>query len=227
MYKNHKLTALLPMKGHSERVPNKNMRNFCGEPLFYKILHELMKVEYIDEIIVDTDGDEIKKALKNDFPSVIIKERREELKGDYVSMNRVIADDMDFTESNFILQTHSTNPLLRSNTIYKAIISYFEKLSIYDSLFSVTKYQARLYRGDGTAVNHNPQELIRTQDLEPLYEENSNIYIFSKDSFKNNGMKRIGGNPQMFVVPQIEAMDIDNEDDFIIAEQIYMYKHHK
>ena len=83
--------------------------------------------------------------------------------------------------------------------------------------------QTRLYWKNGTAINHNPSELLRTQDLPPVYEENSNFYIFSKDSFNNCGNNRIGLTPQMFEIDKIEAVDIDNPHDFIIAENLYNF----
>ena len=81
--------------------------------------------------------------------------------------------------------------------------------------------QTRLYKADGQAYNHNPEELLRTQDLEPLFEENSNFYIFTKESFLNSGKKRIGIKPFMFEIDKIEAVDIDEPQDFVIAESLY------
>ena len=91
----------------------------------------------------------------------------------------------------------------------------------YDSLFSVTKWQTRLYWDADRPINHNPHELLRTQDLPPVYEENSNIYIFSKSSFRKAGEQRIGLKAQMFEINKIEAIDIDEEADFIMAERLY------
>ena len=96
--------------------------------------------------------------------------------------NLIIDDSLRRIDCDFFIQTHSTNPLLKSSTIDNSIETYFNQEK-YDSLFSVTKYQNRLFFKDGKPVNHNPEELIKTQELEYLYEENSCIYIFSKDSF--------------------------------------------
>ena len=91
-------------------------------------------------------------------------------------------------------------------------------------MFGVTKVQTRFYDKDAKPINHNPQELLRTQDLEPLYEENSNFYIFSKESFKNSDNKRIGLKPKIFEVNKLEAVDIDEPEDFILAELLYKNK---
>jgi N-acylneuraminate cytidylyltransferase len=91
----------------------------------------------------------------------------------------------------------------------------------HDSVFSVTKLQTRLYDKNTQPFNHNPKKLIRTQDLDPIFEENSNFYIFSKESFENAGNKRIGVNPYMHELKKIESLDIDEKEDFLIAETLY------
>ena len=122
-------------------------------------------------------------------------------------------------KENFFLQTHATNPLLKTETISRAIHSFFGKESDYDSLFSVTKLYTRLYNQNHKPINHNPYDLIRTQDLEPVYEENSNLYLFSKKSFyKNNN--RIGNNPKLFIINALESVDIDEKDDFLFSEYL-------
>jgi len=142
------------------------------------------------------------------------------LQGDFVSMNAIIAHDISVTGANHFLQTHSTNPLLTSETLWRAIQVYFSNLPEFDSLFSVTKIQTRLYRESGEPVNHNPHKLLRTQDLPPLFEENSNIYLFSKESFLKAGNQRIGLKAKMFAMDKSEAIDIDDTEDCKLAELI-------
>jgi len=220
-----KLTALLPMKGTSERVPNKNMKNFDGAPLYHAIMKSLLSSKYIDKVVINTDSDVIAKDAKKNFgDKVLIIDRPESIRGGDVSMNIIIDCDLNQLEGEHFLQTHSTNPLLRAETIDKAVEAYFESLDEYDSLFGVTKVQTRFYDKDANPVNHNPQELLRTQDLEPLYEENSNFYIFSKDSFLKAGKKRIGLKPQIFEVNKLEAIDIDEPEDFKLAELLHIHK---
>lgn len=220
-----KLTALLPMKGTSERVPNKNMKDFDGAPLYHAIMKSLLASKYIDKVVINTDSKLIANDAKENFgDSVVIIDRPTEIQGGDVSMNVIIDYDLNQLETEHFLQTHSTNPLLRAETIDNAIESYFECLEkrSCDSVFGVTKVQTRFYDKDAQPVNHNPQELLRTQDLEPLYEENSNFYIFSKDSFKNAGNKRIGMKPKIIEVNKLEAVDIDEPEDFKLAELLYL-----
>jgi len=136
-------------------------------------------------------------------------------------MNKIIENDLDNSDGEIYIQTHSTNPLLNVISIDRALNKMLEISTSNDSIFSVTKIQTRFYDINGKAINHNPQELVRTQDLHPIYEENSCFYIFTKNSFKQSGGKRIGLKPLMFEVDKIEAIDIDNIEDFIIAEAVH------
>jgi N-acylneuraminate cytidylyltransferase len=186
---------------------------------------------YINKVVIDTDSIRIAKNARENFgDKVQIINRPPNIQGDFVSMNTIIGFDLQKLNQNIhFLQTHSTNPLLSTDTINRAIENYFNMIErkIYDSLFSVTRFQTRLYWQNGVPVNHDPNELIRTQDLPVVYEENSNFYIFSRDSFQNNGGKRIGKKPYLYEIDKIEAIDIDEPDDFIIAEQLYKLKNNE
>lgn len=216
-----KVIALLPMKGHSERVPNKNMREFCGRPLYHHVMRSLLESQYVAKIVINTDSGDIAEDARRRFENARILNRPEEICGDFVPMNDIIGYDLSQIEGKHFLQTHSTNPLLTAKTINHAIEQYFKELERYDSLFSVTCLQTRLYDKKGNPLNHNPKELVRTQDLSPVYEENSNLYIFSKASFKEAGNRRIGARPQMFEMDRLEAVDIDEDVDFKLAEALF------
>jgi CMP-N-acetylneuraminic acid synthetase len=210
------VAALVPMKIHSERVPGKNLRDLCGKPLFYWILTALTNSQHIIKTFINTDSEQIASAVSSHFDVEII-ERPDELKGDMVVANQLISHDLSQIQNfEFFLQTHVTNPLLRSKTIDHAIEAFFEQPE-FDSLMSVTSIQTRLYWQDGRPLNHEVNKLIRTQDLAPLYEENSCIYIFSRDSFKKHS-NRIGDKPNLFIMDPIEAWDIDEELDFLISD---------
>jgi CMP-N-acetylneuraminic acid synthetase len=209
------------MKAHSARVKGKNFRNFAGRPLFRWILDTLLEVDLIDKIIINTDarGVLIENGLL-ETDRVLIRDRKIELCGDLVSMNRVLADDVSAVDSDAYLMTHTTNPLLTAATILNAIHTYRSALNGgKDSLFSVNRVQARFYREDGSPVNHDPDNLVRTQDLEPWYEENSNLYLFSRNSFEAT-QARIGKNPVMFETPHMESADIDDATGWHLAEII-------
>ena len=217
-----KTVALLPMKAHSARVSGKNFRPFAGKPLFRWILDSLLEVESIEKVIINTDARDI--LAQNglvDSPRVLIRDRRPEICGDFVSMNLVIADDLENIAADTYLMTHTTNPLLTPATMREALAA-FDKARIAgkaDSLFSVNKFQTRFYREDSSPVNHDPKNLIRTQDLEPWFEENSNLYIFSRESFAKTEA-RIGERPILFETPRRESADIDDQEGWDISETL-------
>ena len=211
------------MKGNSERVPRKNVRLLNNKPVCHWILESLTRSDYIDEIIVNTDSEEIKEVVSI-FQKVRIVDRPDYLKGDKISIQPLIEYDLKFARNNYILQTHSTNPLLSTDTIDQAIKTFLSKENENDALVSVTPQKVRFYFKDGKPVNHDPDNLIQTQLLEPIYEENSCIYIFSKET--NLKVKnRLGRNPQFFEMEHIEAVDIDEWHDFHWAE--YLLKQNK
>jgi len=219
-----KVIALMPMKGHSERVPNKNLRLFAGKPLYHHVATVLQNSSLVESIVINTDSEEISNDATSNFSKVKVINRPEAICGDYVAMNDIIAYDLPVLEGTHFLQTHSTNPLLTLETLERAINAYLSLPPEQDSLFTVTRLQTRLYWENGEPVNHNPAELLRTQDLPPLFEENSNVYLFNKQSFAAAGNKRIGLKPQMFEMDSLEAVDIDTEENFSLAEILYNHR---
>ncbi len=221
MTKRNRLVALMPMRHSSERVPGKNYRPFGdGQPLFHHMVRVMLSCPRIDQIVIDTDSPTIKEQCAKDFPSVVVLDRPEHLLGGMTPMNDVLLHDTNMVESEFYLQTHSTNPLLTKETLSRAVDTFFKNYPIYDSLFSVTRVQTRFWDGLARAINHNPNILIRTQDLPPFYEENSCLYIFEGRTLKERH-NRIGLRPHLFEIEKLEAQDIDEEIDFRIADMIF------
>jgi CMP-N-acetylneuraminic acid synthetase len=217
--KNLSIVALLPMKANSQRVKGKNFKEFLGKPLFKWTLDTLLEVTEIDQVIINTDARHIlaEHGLV-DSDRVVIRDRKPEICGDLVSMNLIIADDLENIDADIYLMTHTTNPLISADTVRNSIKVFQEEKHSrnVDSLFTVDKIQTRFYRQDGSAVNHDPDNLIRTQDLDPWYEENSNLYLFTGESFKQT-RARIGKHPMMYESPQFESIDIDTPEDWDFA----------
>jgi CMP-N-acetylneuraminic acid synthetase len=211
------IVALVPMRHHSQRVPAKNYRLLAGKPLFSYIIKTLLACPEISQVVVDTDSQQVMDGLQADFPTVHILERLERLRGDDISMNEILAYDTSQAPADYYLQTHSTNPLLQSQTVSAAIQKFLASYPTYDSLFTVTRLQKRLWDEQGRAINHNPAVLLQTQDLPPIYEENSCIYIFSRATLIERH-NRLGYRPYMFEIPAAEAWDIDDEFDFRVTD---------
>ena len=214
-----KIVALVPMRHHSQRVPGKNYRPLAGKPLYQHIVETLLAVPEIGGILVDTDSQPVMDGLRRDFPQVQVIDRPEGLRADTFSMNEILLHDISQAPADLYLQTHSTNPLLRTSTVSNAIQSLLANWPAYDSLFSVTRRQVRLWDELTRPMNHNPAILLRTQDLPPVYEENSCIYVFSRGTLEAR-RNRLGERPYMFEIGRDEALDIDEELDFTIADSL-------
>ena len=154
---------------------------------------------------------------------MVIHDRPQDLQNGSIPMNEIILHDLSRVDGNYFFQTHSTNPLVSSQSFEEAIEKFFENIRLYDSLFSVTKLQSRLWDELARPLNHNKNILIRTQDLPAIYEENSCFYIFHRKTIEQTGL-RIGARPYLFELGKLEATDIDDENDFILAEQLFRLK---
>ena len=215
-----KIVALVPMRHHSVRVPGKNYRPLAGKPLYQHIISTLLDVPELDTILVDTDSPEVLSGLAEHYPQVQTLTRPEHLRSDMISMNEILIHDTKTIAADFYLQTHSTNPLLRAETVSSAIQILLQNIPEYDSLFGVTRLTTRLWDQLGRPINHNPDILLRTQDLPPIYEENSCMYIFTRETLLKR-RNRLGYRPMMYDVPAIEAWDIDDELDFTVTETLF------
>jgi len=214
-----KIAALVPMRHHSQRVPGKNYRPLAGKPLYQYIIETLLAVPEITSIMVDTDSAPVMEGVRANFPQVKIIERPEHLRAPEIPMNEILAYDTAQIAADFYLQTHSTNPLLKAGTISGAIQKFLAAYPAFDSMFSVTRLQTRLWDALTRPINHNAAILLQTQDLPPVYEENSCFYLFTRPNLlaKRN---RMGERPFMCEIPRLEAVDIDEEFDFEIADML-------
>ena len=214
------ICALVPMRHTSERVPGKNYRTFVDRPLFHHVVSTLQQVPTVTRVLIDTDSDLIRGQAAEHFPDVTVVDRPTNLLGGEVPMTAVLRHDAVLVDEPWLLQTHSTNPLLTAATVAAAIGRLAAAGDAHDSLFSVTSLQTRLYDADGQPLNHDPGVLLRTQDLPPVYEENSNLYLFPRRLILDQE-RRIGDRPLLFEMDPLEATDIDTEADFLLAEALY------
>jgi CMP-N-acetylneuraminic acid synthetase len=216
-----RIVALVPMRHNSERVKGKNWRAFAGKPLYHCIVESLLACPAVSEVVIDTDSQAILEDAAARFPSVRLLLRPEHLRDGATPMNDVLLNTVEQVPADFYLQTHSTNPLLTAATIGRAVEAFLAAWPGRDSLFSVTRLYTRLWDGQGRPLNHDPAVLLRTQDLPPIYEENSNLYIFSGEVLRRR-RNRLGERPMLFEIPRAEAWDIDEELDFSVAEFLYL-----
>lgn len=211
------VAAFVPMRHHSVRVAEKNFRLMNGKPLYHYIMETLLSVPEIDQVVVDTDSPVVIDGLAKDFPTVKTLLRPEHLRADDVPMNEILMYDTSQIRADWYLQTHSTNPLLKASSISSALQALQNKSYMYDSLFSVTEVKKRYWDQLGRPINHNQNILLRTQDLPPIYEENSCLYVFTREVLEKKHT-RIGDRPMLFPIDPREAQDIDDMYEFKLTE---------
>lgn len=219
---NERVTAIVPIRHHSQRVPGKNYRLCAGRPLYRYVIDCLLAATRVARVVVETDSATIRAdciAVYGD--AVLLMERPESLRAPETSMNRILLSAVAQLGTGYYLQTHATNPLLRPATVDAAVARFFTGFAegACDSLFSVTPRRVRLWDAEARPLNHDPERLLQTQDLPPFFEENSCLYLFSAASLQQC-RRRIGARPLLYAMEPSEAVDIDEDSDFLLAEAL-------
>lgn len=203
------------MKLNNRRLPQKNTKCFKnGKPLCWYILSTLLKINEIEEVYVYCSNPDIKKYIPED---VNYLKRSEDLDQDSTKMNEVLQAFAREIPSDIYVMTHTTAPFIKSSSIKKGLEAVLS--GDFDSSFAVKKLQDFLWK-DGRPFNYELDNIPRTQDLPPLFEETSGFYIY-KSNIITNLNRRIGQKPFLVEVSEIESIDIDEPEDFKIADAIY------
>ena len=212
-----KIVAVVPMKLNNRRLPQKNTKAFTnGRPLCYYILSTLLKITEIEEVYVYCSNPDIKGYIPD---GVKYLKRSEMLDQDTTKMNEVLKAFANDVPADIYVMTHTTAPFISEISIKKGLdVVVSEK---FDSSFAAKKLQDFLWR-DGAPFNYDLENIPRTQDLPPLYEETSGFYIY-RDNVINEMGRRIGNKPYIVEIGEVESIDIDEPEDFMIADAIYNY----
>ena len=210
-----KVVAIIPIKEMSKRVKSKNFRSFCGEPLYRFFMKKLIDSPF-DEIFIDTDSAEISEYTREMGWGVI--ERVPELVADSANGNHLLVSEAKMVNADIYFQLFITAPLLLPQTIHEAYKIITSKME-YDSLFTATEIYSWFWYNN-KPVNYDPKVLPRSQDATPIVKETTGLYAIRREALLKHKC-RIGENPYMLYVDEVEAMDIDTEQDFRIAEFAY------
>lgn len=210
-----KTVAIVPMKLNNRRLPQKNTKCFTnGKPLCYYILSTLLTIKRIDEVYVYCSNSDIKAFIP---AGVKYLKRSEFLDQDTTSMTEVLTCFTEEVPADVYVMTHTTAPYITKESIEKGLNAVLS--GKYDSSFAAKKLQDFLWK-DGNPFNYQLDNIPRTQDLEPLYEETSGFYIY-RNEVMSKLHRRIGERPYIVEVGEIEGMDIDEPEDFMIADAIF------
>lgn len=213
-----KTIAIVPMKLNNRRLPQKNTKAFTnGKPLCYYILSTLLTVEGMDEVYVYCSNPDIQEFIPE---GVKYLKRSESLDQDTTSMTEVLACFTKEVSADVYVMTHTTAPFISRESIKKGLDAVLS--GEYDSAFAAKKLQDFLWK-DGVPFNYCLESIPRTQDLPVMYEETSGFYIYKKEVMSAYN-RRIGEKPYIVEVGEIEGIDIDEMEDFVIADAIYNYR---
>lgn len=212
-----KIVAVVPMKLNNRRLPQKNTKSFTnGKPLCHYILSTLLQIEAVKDVFVYCSNPEIQEFIPDKVKYI---SRSSTLDQDSTKMNEILYQFAKVIDADIYLMTHTTAPFITKESIKKGLEAVIS--GKYDSAFAVRRLQDFLWK-DGKPFNYDLQNIPRTQDLVPFYEETSGFYIYQSDVI-NNLQSRIGKTPYMVEVGEIEALDIDEPEDFEIADAIYNF----
>ena len=212
----NKTVCFIPIKDNSTRVLKKNLRKFGRKPLFKHVIDKVIESDKFDDVFVDTDSVEVKEYCGNNSINVI--DRDPELSKDSANGNDLLKSWVEMKpDYDIYFQIFVTSPFLKMDTINNCV-DFMKETSEYDSIFTgVEEYT--WYWFDNKPINYEPKVLPRSQDAKPMIRETTSLYGIKKEAFLLDN-SRIGRNPKIYIVNQIEAVDIDTELDFFIAEQI-------
>lgn len=211
-----KTACFIPIKAHSERVAGKNLRELNGRKLYQYICDNAKKAEVFDEIFIDTNSDEISEYARNNGFQVIA--RKPELALNTANGNDLLVYHFEtYPQYDFYFQLFATAPYLQVNSI-RDCFNRLTSSADYDSCFTATENHS-FYWYAGTPVNYRPGILPRSQDMLPVIEETTGLYGISRESLSKYRC-RIGRKPYIHIVSKFEAVDINTEEDFKIAEYI-------
>lgn len=212
-----KTVAIVPMKLNNRRLPQKNTKCFTnGKPLCYYILSTLLRIDKIDEVYVYCSNSDITEFIPDGVKYI---KRSESLDKDTTSMTEVLTCFTKEVFADVYVMTHTTAPFISKESIEMGLEAVLN--GDYDSAFAAKKLQDFLWK-DGIPFNYELNNIPRTQDLPTLYEETSGFYIY-KNSVMSDLNRRIGKRPYIVEVGEIEGIDIDEPEDFVIADAIYNY----
>ena len=210
-----KIVAYVPVKLRNQRIPGKNLKKFAdGTPLCELIFRTLAEAEGIDEKYCFCSDASIKNYLP---PAIGYLERGEELDADTTRCNEIIEAFIERTAPDIVVLTHVTSPFLRRGTLEKCV--EIVKSGEYDAAFTVTPVRDFLWKS-GQPLNFDGSSSLRTQDLEGIYKETNGVFVFTRETFERV-KKRTGEKPYLYSVERTKAVDINEPEDFLLAEALY------
>ena len=208
-----KTVAIMPIKLINERCPGKNTRILGTKPLLQHELDSLKMTGLCDSINVFCSSEDVVPFLPEGVQFV---KRPEYLDLPTSNFSQIFTLFMEQYEADIYVYAHATAPFIAVDTMKQCIEAV--QSGEFDSAFCAVKLQDYLWQ-DGEPLNFDATNLPRTQDLKPIFQETSGVYVFTNEVFEKYH-RRIGKKPFIKEVSFKEAVDIDNPEDFDLAEAL-------
>ncbi len=209
------VVALIPLRGGSKGIPDKNIKEMCGKPLFYWSIFSAVNASYIDDVYVSTDSDKIKKLVLELFPQVKIIDRPNSLAKDESSTEDVLNHFAKLINFDINITIQATSPLIKSKDLDLALLEYFK--NNHDSLLSVVKSKRFFWDKLASPINYDYKNRPRRQDFDGVLMENGAFYITSKKLLTQEEC-RLGGSIGMYEMGEDTAYEIDTITDWKVVE---------
>lgn len=206
-----KIIAIMPIKLNNERLPGKNTMHLGGKPLLQHQLLATQQTGLADDIYVYCSNESVCSCLPE---GVTFLKRPAELDLSTSNFTQIFTSFSNEVSADIYVYVHATAPFITPETISECI--HAVKSGEYDSAFCAVKIQDFLWK-DGKPLNFDAANMPRSQDLETIHRETSGIYVFTKEVF-GKYHRRIGIKPYVKEVNFKEAVDINNPEDFKLAE---------
>ena len=231
MFQNFMNICIIPARSGSKRVKKKNIKNFLGKPIIYYPIREAIKSKLFKNIIVSTDSDEIIKISKK-FGAEVFFKRSKKLSKNNVSTQKIVKNEISKLKKinlkfDNICCIYPTAVLLKAKHLKKSFNSF--KKSKKNFLFSAQKFisppQRALIRKKGKIQMMNPKNyFIQSNNLEKTYHDAGQFYWGDTNSWTNEKIV-FSKKSDIYILPFLEAIDINYKEDWKIAE--FLYKNHK
>lgn len=208
-----KIIAIMPLKLNNERLPGKNTKLLGNKPLLSYELENLLDTKRVDVIYVYCSNEEVKKFLPTKIKFLKRSTNLDLPTANFTQIFECFSNEID---ADIYVYAHATAPFITVKTMIECIDAV--KSGEYDSAFCATKIQDFLWQ-DGKPLNFDATNLPRSQDLKEIYRETSGVYVFTKDVFQKYH-RRIGEKPFIKEVSYKEAVDINNPEDFDLAQAL-------
>ena len=211
-----KVVSFIPIKLNNERLPGKNLLPLDGKPMCRYLFDTLNGMDEIDEKYVYCSDSSIRDYMPE---NLIFLKRPSRLDGYQVKGLEIIDAFVRDVDADIYILTHVTQPFTKADSIRAALSKVTS--GEYDSAFSAVILQDYLWM-NGKPLNYDRKNIVRTQDLEPVYMETGAFFIFRKEVYTELG-QRIGDKPYISVIDQFEAVDVDTREDYEFAKAVAAY----